>query len=124
MRCPRARHHTEDKHLAGIERDCEINPGRGLTDDQPGVHVEIEPFGTTRPNKNGSSSPKADLGIEKDGAFVEFDLPGDRKIVQYSCGIRRTAIVLTKQPLALAGLHPEYVRVRRHFWELWRRRPE
>lgn len=120
----RVRHHTGDMGLDGIRVDNAIAPSRGWASIRFGVHVEMPPFGTTQPERRGYRSPKADLGIERDGAFVEFDLPGDAVVEVYSCGPRKTAVILTDKALALAGLNPVFVKVRRHWWEFWRTRPE
>jgi hypothetical protein len=118
------RHHTSDEGLDGIRRDGAIRPSRGWPDDARGVHVEIEPFGTTRPTWRGRRGPKADLGIQVDGAYVEFDVPTMGRLVPYSCGPRKTALLVTDRPLHLTDLNPVFVRVRRHWWEFWRCRPE
>ncbi len=89
-----------------------------------GVHVEIQPFGTTRPFRPGKPSPKNELGIKQDGAFVEFDVPGDFRLVEYVFQERNVAIILTDQPLSLEGLNPVFVKVRYWPWEFWRSRPE
>jgi hypothetical protein len=89
-----------------------------------GVHVEIEPFGTSRPFRAGQPNPKDELAIAEDGAYVEFDLPADKDLLRYACGPRKTALIATDSPLALDGLNPAYVKVRRYWWELWRTKPE
>jgi len=55
---------------------------------------------------------------DREGAFVEFDAPAT--LVRYSCGPRNTGIIPAAEPLRLAELNPEYVHVRRRFWEFWR----
>src|SRR5260370_37048269 len=112
MRRPRVRHHTNDAGLAGIMADSAIDFGRGLTDNQFGVHVEVQPFATTRPFRKGHSSPQADLGIVEDGAYVEVDMPADRPIVTCWCGPRDTAIIITKVPWFLSGCNAESVKLR------------
>ena len=89
-----------------------------------GVHVEVEPFGTTRPFRRGKPCAKNDLGIVANGAFVEFDFPADRRLIRYEFGKRDVGIILTDEPLRLEGLNPRFVKVRRKFWEFWRRKPE
>lgn len=120
----RVRHHTGDARLDRIKADNAIAPSRGWVFTRFGVHVEMPPFGTTRPERRGHRSPKADLGIEQDAAFVEFDLPADAIVEVYSCGPRKTAVIVTDKALTLAGLNSVFVKVRRHWWEFWRTRPE
>jgi hypothetical protein len=86
--------------------------------------VEVEPFGTTRPFREGRPSPKADMGLVQDGAFVEFDVSAQQVMILYRCGPRNTAVLLTDIPLSLEGLNPRFVRVRRAFWEFWRTKAE
>jgi hypothetical protein len=121
MRRPRVRHHTDDAGLAGIRAAEAINPARGWDEIVTGVHVEVEPFGTTRTGRGG---PKADTASKGEGAYVEFDAPGG--LVPYYCGPRNTAIIpaAAEQSFSLKGLNPVYVKVRRYLWEFWRRRPE
>ena len=120
----RVRHHTNDPGLDGIQDVVAINPSRGWMPIPFGIHVEVEPFGTTRPYRIGRSCPKNDLGLRENGAYVEFDAPPDMPLYRYSCGPRNTALIPTVRPLPLLGLNAEYVKVRRRFWEFWRKRPE
>jgi hypothetical protein len=121
MKRPRVRHHTNDAGLAGIQRDGFILVSRGWGNLARGVHVEIEPFGATRPYREGRHpSPKKDLGLVEDGAFVEFDVPPGDQLLLYSCGVRQTALIATERPLSLAGLNPRFVKVRRARWQFWR----
>jgi hypothetical protein len=110
-----------------------ITIGRGsLIVSQPCIHVELEPFGPTLPSvpkpwSYRPHTPKADLGIDPDGAYVEFDLPDHLPLLNTSGGMlgpRNTGEILTDVPLSLEGLNPKFVKVRRHFWELWRTRAE
>jgi hypothetical protein len=120
----RVRHHTDDRGLDGIRADGAINPSRGWGDVPSGVHVELEPFGTTRPYRKGQPSPKGDLGLVQDGAYVEFDLPAHCQVRIYSCGARNTGLIPTDKPLTLHDLKPIFVKVRRMWWEFWRTKPE
>lgn len=124
MRRPRVRHHTSDANLDQIRMDGLVRLSRGWEGSGPGIHVEAEPFGSTSPFRPGKASPKSDLGLVADGAFVEFDVPEGLVVVPYYCGARQVAIILTKVPLSLGGLNPRYVKVRRAFWEFWRARAE
>jgi hypothetical protein len=124
MRRPRVRHHTSDANLDQIRAEEAIRVSRGWEGSGPGAHVEVEPFGTTRPFRPGKPSPKADLGLAEDGAFVEFDVPPDMVLVGYRCGQRNTGVILTEAPLSLEGLNPRFVKVRRTFWEFWRTKRE
>jgi hypothetical protein len=123
MRRTRVRHHTSDENLDLIRSEGAIRASRGWGS-PPGVHVELPPFGTTRPFRPGTSSPKADFGIQQDGAFVEFDLPEDLSIVRYRSGGRNAAVLLGDGPLSLRQLHARFVKVRRRFWEFWRTKAE
>ena len=126
MRRPRGRHHRSDAKLDGIRKDEAINPGRGWGGYAVAVHVEVEPFGTTRPfYREGVPCPKNELGIPEDGAFVEFDAPPGL-VPATGIGPRNTAVipVAPDQPLTLGGLNPVYVKVRRHWWEWWRTKLE
>jgi hypothetical protein len=96
--------------LAGIKNDNAINPGRG---EPPGVHVETEPFGPTKPGLEG---PKAETGAKVDGAYVEFDLPPNAQ--KTNIGPRNTAVVPTDKPLPLDGLNPKFVETR-PWWKFW-----
>lgn len=89
-----------------------------------GVHVEFEPFGTTRPGREGRPGPKDDLGAEGEEAYVEFDAPPD--MVRYYCGPRNTAIVPLDfdSCLSLEGRNAVYVKVRQRCWQFWRTRAE
>lgn len=113
----RARHHTNDERLASIRRDMAINPSRG--DPYIGVDVELEPFGTPKPGRNG---PQAEMGCHLEGAYVEFDLPTGAILT--NVGPRRTAKIPTTEPLSLLDKNPVFVKVRRCFWEFWRTKPE
>jgi len=117
----RGRHHTDLEGLKAIRRDQAIKPGRA--DDPPvpggiGVHLEVEPFGSTVPGRGG---PLAQTGAAAEGAFVEIDLP-DHVIPYLPIGPRKTVVIPTDKPLPLAGLNPKFVRVRRwwNLWYLWR----
>jgi hypothetical protein len=125
MRPPRVRHHTDDQGLALIEARLEILPSRGWGDVASGINVEVEPFGTTRPSRQGKPGPKADLGCGAEGAYVEFDAPPGM-VPTYNIGPRNTAIIPMPygQVLSLAGLNPEFVKVRLRWWQFWRRKPE
>lgn len=83
------------------------------------MHVEVEPFGTSRPGPDG---PKAQLGSAVEGAFVEFDQPPG--VMRTDVGPRQTGVIPVEQPLSLVGLNPQYIKVRRSPWEFWRRNPE
>src|ERR1700752_4822046 len=100
----RVRHHTDDTGLEKIRLAGGIVPGRGWLDVETGVHVEVEPFGTARPTTGTESSPKRDLGCNKEGAFVEFDAPPE--MIPYSCGPRNSGIipVPANQLMLLQGL--------------------
>jgi hypothetical protein len=124
MRRSRVRHHTSDANLDQIRVQGVIYVSRGWGTSGLGIHVEVEPFGTTRPFREGKSSPKVDLGLVEDGAFIEFDVPDHLVLLRYSCGARNAGIILTEQPLELARLEPKFVKVRRAFWEFWRTRVE
>jgi hypothetical protein len=120
---PRVRHHTSDEGLDGIRAQGAIHVSRGWGTPL-GVHVEVEPFGTTMPEREGRPSPKAELGFERGGAFVEFDLPSAFVVVHYEFPKRHAAIILTNEPLSLEGLNPTFVQVRRYPWEFWRTKAE
>jgi len=123
----RVRHHTSDDGLEGIRTEGAIHVSRGWGSLPPGIHLEIEPFGTTSPyrhDREGTPSPKAELGLLMDGAYIEFDVPPGAKLLVYSCGPRNTALIPTDRPFALQGLNPVFIKVRRYFWEIWRARPE
>jgi hypothetical protein len=107
---PRARHHTDSEGLNGIQHDRAINPSRG---EPSGVDVEIQPFGSPKPGPGG---PAAETGAAMEGAFVEIDLPSNA--IPTSVGPRNTARIPTSGPLPIAGLNPQFVRVRR-WWNLW-----
>jgi hypothetical protein len=96
--------------MRGIQKDGAINPARG---DPPGVHVETEPFGTTKPGRGG---PAAETGAASEGAHVEIDLPDDA--IPTYVGPRNTAVIPTADPLLIKNLNPRFVRVRR-WWNLW-----
>jgi hypothetical protein len=118
---PRVRHHTDDAGLEGIRARQAILPGRGIEGIETGVHVEVEPFGTTRPGLNG---PKTETGSIAEGAFVEFDVP--KGMIPRKIGPRNTAIIPTPgcESLSLRGLNARFVKVRRYWWEFWRTRAE
>jgi hypothetical protein len=103
--------------LAGIRARQAILPGRGIEGIESGVHVEVEPFGTTRPGLNG---PKAETGSLAEGAFVEFDAP--EGMIARKIGPRDTAIIPTpgNEPLSLRGRNARFVKVRRYWWQFWR----
>lgn len=109
----RARHHTNSSGLSGIKDAQAINASRG----QPyGVDVEVEPFGNVLPGRGG---PKGDLGSAGEGAYVEFDLPGNA-VSTYGIGPRNTARIPTggpSTPLSLEGLNPKFVSV--PWWKFW-----
>jgi hypothetical protein len=98
-----------------------IRPSRGVLGIAAGIHVEVPPFGTTRPGRFG---PKADLGSFYEGAYVEFDAPPG--LVTTRIGPRNSGLIPTPpdRPLDLSGLNPRFVFVRRWWWEFWRTRPE
>jgi hypothetical protein len=81
---------------------------------------KVEPFGTALPSPQ--SGPRADLGCDKEGAFVEFDAP--ERMMFYVCGPRNTAVIPLEmgQRLALEGLNPLFVKVRSRWWQFWRTR--
>jgi hypothetical protein len=118
---PRVRHHTDDEGLEGIRAAMAINPSRGSAGAEAGVHVELEPYGSPRPGREG---PRETMGCVRDGAFVEFDAP--LGMLRTYVGIRNTAIIPTPidEPFALKGRNVQFVRVRRHFWEFWRSKPQ
>jgi hypothetical protein len=98
-----------------------ILPGRGVEGAEAGVHVELEPFGTTRPELGG---PRAEMGCFGEGAYVEFDAPPG--MISTTIGPRSTAMTPTPvdQPVSLVGRNARFVKVRRHWWEFWRTRAE
>ena len=106
---PRARHHTDNDGASAIERSQSIKPSRG---EPPGVDVEVEPFGSTRPGLGG---PKADTGSAYEGAYVEFDLP--ENAIPTNVGPRNTARIPADGPLPIGRLNPRVVR--RPWWKLW-----
>lgn len=118
---PRARHHTNDAGLDGIRAKMALEPSRGSGGFAAGIHVEVEPFGTTRPGVDG---PKAQLGSFGEGAYVEFDAPSG--MILTSVGVRNTAMIPTgvDKPLSLVGLKPRFVKVRCVYYQFWRTRPE
>jgi hypothetical protein len=125
------RHHTSDEALDGIKADNAIRVGRvSIMTGQPCIHIELEPFGSTLPSVRGSyrpHTPAADLGIQEDGAFVEFDLPPDLPLLvvpRGRVGPRNMGEIITPVPLSLDGLNAVFVKVRRRFWQLWRTRAE
>jgi hypothetical protein len=120
MRRLRVRHHTGDENLEHIREIGVLKVSRGWGDVPSGIHVEVQPYGTTRPYRAGKPSPKGELSLMEDGAFVEFDIPADLPLRPYKYSVRNTAIIVTDQPLPLGGLQPVFVKVRRHWWEFWR----
>jgi hypothetical protein len=96
--------------MRSIQRDGAIHPARG---EPPGVHVETEPFGPTRPGHRG---PAADTGAAREGAYVEIDLPASA--LPTKIGPRNTAVITSSGPLSLEGLNPRFVNVKR-WWNLW-----
>jgi hypothetical protein len=118
MPSKRVRHHTNDQGLEGIKRIEAIVPARADTPFEAGVHVEVEPFGSTRPDHH--LGPKAELGCAAEGAYVEFDAPPI--LIPRYIGRRNSAMIPTgiNEPFSLRGLSPVYVKVRFKFWEFWR----
>lgn len=118
---PRVRHHTNDAGLDAIRARMAINPSRGDGGFAAGVHVEVEPFGTTKLGING---PRSQLGAAGEGAYVEFDAPAG--MIPTFVGPRNTAMIPTgfDEPLSLIELNPHFVKVRRYFYEFWRTKPE
>ena len=113
----RARHHTDLEGLRGIRQDRAIKPSRA--DDPPvpggiGIHLEVEPFGSILPGKNG---PKAQTGAAGEGAYVEIDLP-DNAIPYGHIGPRNTVVIPMDKPLRVEVLNPRFVKVRQ-WWNLW-----
>lgn len=66
---PRVRHHTSEAKLDLIRAENAIHVGRiSVMTGRPCVHVELEPFGSTRPTPPGGcvrGSPSVDLGIPR-----------------------------------------------------------
>jgi hypothetical protein len=118
----RVRHHTDDAALERIRRTNGIEPSRGWGAVESGVHVEVEPFGTARPFHQ--RSPKAELGCDREGAYVEFDAP--ESMITYYCGPRNAAIVPVApgQVLSVDDLAPVFVKVRSRWWQIWRTKVE
>ena len=116
----RVRHHTNDRGLNAIRYVNAITSGRGWGPVATGVHVEVEPFASARPST--TVGPKADLGCDKEGAFVEFDAP--EEMLQYCCGPRNSAVIPVPldETLSLDGLNALFVKVRSYWWEFWRTR--
>jgi hypothetical protein len=114
----RVPHHTNDHGLEAIRTAYAIVSGRGWGTVETGVHVEVEPFGSARPSPQ--SGPKADLGCDREGAFVEFD--GPEEMFFYFCGPRNTAVIPLSpdQRLSLKDRNPVFVKVRLHWWQIWR----
>jgi hypothetical protein len=104
--------HTSPEGLSGIRTTGTINPARG----RPlGVDVEVGPeFGPAR-------TASAETGAAGRGAFVEFNANRpmeDTSSWVLSPGVaRRTARLLTDDPLPLAGTDPEFVRLA--WWKFW-----
>src|SRR5437667_5705837 len=98
---PRVRHHTSEASLDLIKAANAIEAGRGsLVKELPCVHVEMQPFGPTRPTPSNSDkrgTPKNDLSLPADGAYVEFDLPNDLPFINTSgfFPMRNTGEILT-----------------------------
>ncbi len=120
----RVRHHTNDEGLNGIIAGGGIRSSRGWGMVETGVHVEVEPFGSTRPWRPGNRGPKNELGSEADGAYVEFDAPPE--LICYSCGPRNSGIIPVPagQLFSLQGRNLVFIRVRYHWWQFWRKKPE
>jgi hypothetical protein len=114
---PRVRHHTDDHGLMGIRAKNAIDPARGVGHIEAGVHVELEPFGSPLPGREG---PKSQMGCDAESAYVEFVAPPE--MVRTNIGVRNTAMIARRinEPLSLGGLNPRFVKVRRHWWEFWR----
>ena len=55
---------------------------------------------------------------------MEFDEPENLLVVPYVYCVRNTAIIVTDQALDLLPLQPRFVKVRRHWWQFWRSKPE
>jgi len=128
---PRVRHHTSEAKLDQIKAENAIHAGRtSVMTGRPCVHVELEPFGSTKPTPEKGyvpGSPRADFGTLEDGAFVEFDAPVHLRLVVVPVGRigpRNTGEILTEEPLSLAGLNPVFVKVRRKWYQWWRPKPE
>lgn|SRR5579883_850041 len=121
----RVRHHTDDQSLKKIKACGGIDSSRGWANVATGVNVEVEPFKTTRPSTPGKPGPQADLACYGEGAYVEFDAPPDL-VITHNVGPRNTGIIPVPagQRLCITGLNPEYVKVRFHWWQFWRRKPE
>ena len=121
MQPKRVRHHTNDEGLRGIQRTGAIKPARGDVGFAVGIHVEVEPFGTTRPGQDG---PLAQLASAGEGAYVEFDAPPS--MIRTNVGPRNTGLIRTTEdePYPLQGLNPFYVRVRWYKIQFWRKRWE
>jgi hypothetical protein len=79
-----------------------------------GVHLEVEPFGSTVPGLGG---PRAETGAAHEGAFVEIDLP-ENSVPYPHIGPRNNVVVPTDKPLPIDGLNSTFVKVRR-WWNLW-----
>jgi hypothetical protein len=120
MPSSRVRHYTSDAGLEAIRVSGHIVASRGWGEIAYGVHVELEPFGSTRPSRPGRPGPKDQLGSKSERAYVEFDAP--LELLAYRCGQRNTAVipVAFDASLSLTGLNPVYVKVRQHWWEFWR----
>jgi hypothetical protein len=118
------RHHTDDEGLRSIREAQAIRSSRGWGTSATGVHVEAEPFGTTRPSRPGRPGPRSAMGSERDGAYVEFDAP--ESLIPYSCGPRNSGIIPVPagELFPLEGRHAVFVRVRYHWWQFWRTRAE
>jgi hypothetical protein len=100
----RVRHHSNDRGLNAIRDANAITSGRGWGPVATGVHVEVEPFASACPSTTGG--PKADLGCNKEGAFVGFDAP--ENMLHYHCGPRNSAVIPVPldETLCLNGLKP------------------
>ena len=109
----RARHHTDVEGLRRIRRQRAIQPARADVPVNWGVHVETEPFGSTKPGLGG---PRAETGAYREGAYVEFDLPAAAIVTHV--GPRHTTVIPTFEPLQIDNLDPTYVFVKQG-WNLW-----
>ena len=104
FRRARVRHHTNDEGLQLIIKNGFIGLSSVWGSVATGIHVETEPFGSSRPGRFG---PMAELGSAGEGAFVEFD--ASPNLIRYTCGPRNTALIPSTQPLSLAGLNAAFV---------------
>ena len=115
---PRNRHHTSVEYLAEIKSKGAIDVSRDHC-----VHVEVgPPFGPRRPDSHTNGhrvGPKAQLGADKEGAYVEFDRTG-REIPTHGVSEERlTTRIPADGSLPINNLNPDYWTAPR-FWEFWR----